>query len=258
MPSSPQTRRGRRRSSVKSTDPYPMPASVQSNCASSRRTSFSQRSSQHSTITPKTPRSLSSYDRYDDYSRLNGFADVQGIGREEDNGNGIGNLADELAEAWDEGGEGEDGEEVSQLHTDEPLENEIFIVKDYTDLTCNDNVIKILRPPAIGSACNISLSPPNSSQWTNHRRQHSQYDGSDYGDDCDLETAEGISRSLEARMAAIENLARKGTEANDSVADSVVQRVADSLKNLPSQSGVENGTSRYRVLSRYSCTEMFR
>ena len=87
-----------------------------------------------------------------------------------------------------------------------------------------------------------SLSPTKPSSRTKHRRKASQYDGSDYGSD--PEEVEGISPTLEARMAAIEHLARRGTEANGSEADTVIQRVAESLKDLGSQAGIENGASR--------------
>ena len=93
-----------------------------------------------------------------------------------------------------------------------------------------------------------SLSPPKLPARPKHRRKDSQYDGSDYGENSELEDAAGISSSLEARMATIEGLARRGTETNGSDADGVIKRVADILKDLGSQSGIENGATRYANL----------
>ena len=97
---------------------------------------------------------------------------------------------------------------------------------------------------------NTSLSPPktkskNRASKANHSRQESQYDGSDYGNDSDLEDSGGISAGLEARMAGIEALARRGTESNGSELDGVVKRTVNSLKDLGNQSGVENSATRY-------------
>ena len=77
-----------------------------------------------------------------------------------------------------------------------------------------------------------------------HRRQNSYYDGSEYGDDSDFEDATGIFPSLEARMATVESLARRGTESNGGDADMIVQRVVESLKDLGSQSGLEQSATR--------------
>ncbi|KAL8999721.1 MAG: hypothetical protein Q9169_001538 [Polycauliona sp. 2 TL-2023] len=86
-----------------------------------------------------------------------------------------------------------------------------------------------------------SLSPPEHTSQPSHT---SIYDGSDYGDDSDLEDVRGIPSSLEHRLAAIESLARRGVESNGSGADTVVVRVAESLRDLVSQTGVETGASR--------------
>ena len=54
-----------------------------------------------------------------------------------------------------------------------------------------------------------------------HHCHESQYDGSDYGNDSDLEEA-NISPSLEGQMAEIESLARRGIENNGSKNDHVI------------------------------------
>ena len=152
---------------------------------------------------------------------------------------GLGNLADELAEAWDEEEDGDRGESLeAQLNQIENHTNGFSSHEYHSDLGIYIPQVKPSAPS------NISLSPPKQPLRTKHRRVNSQYDGSDYGDESDFENTRGISPGLESQMAAIESLARRGSEANGSDQDDVVRRVADALKGLPSQSGVENGITR--------------
>lgn len=92
-----------------------------------------------------------------------------------------------------------------------------------------------------------TLSPSAAIKAKKHSRQRSLYDGSDYGDDSDLDN-EGITPALESRMAAIESLARRGIEENGSASDEVVKRVTDQLRDLGSQIAIENGATRYVVV----------
>lgn len=231
MPSSPRTPTRRRKSSATSINVSFTSPSPQSNGYHSKRGLISRRSSQNSIQSPLTPRPLSSYDR-SDYGFSNGFGN--GVGSE--SSNGLGNLADELAEAFDED---EDLGAGGQLPG--------FQYDGVGDEQNGDSVHEFCKftPPPSPSTRERSLSPPKQpTRLKHHRRQNSQYDGSDYGDDSDLEGADGISPALETRMAAIEHLARRGTEANGSDLDDVVQRVVDYLKDLGSQSNIENGASR--------------
>ena len=158
--------------------------------------------------------------------------------------NGLGNLADELAEVWDEDEECEHGESLeAQLNQAEDQSNDS--TNGYSSRNYHSDLGIDIPPPQSPAASNMSLSPPKHPIRSKHRRQNSQYDGSDYGDDSEFDNVNGITPGLESRMAAIESLARRGTEANGSDADDVVKRVANSLKELPSQSGVENGTTRH-------------
>lgn len=142
-------------------------------------------------------------------------------------GNGLGNLADELAEAWDDD---EADEEPDMNFQEVPAEVE----------TTRDSGVDVTESPAIKDTKTANLTPPNG---RNHRRQGSDYDGSDYGDDSDIESP-GIPPGLVARMDTIESLARRGTESNGSDRDGVVKRVVDGLRDLGSQSGVEGGATR--------------
>ncbi|KAL9587103.1 MAG: hypothetical protein Q9212_000470 [Teloschistes hypoglaucus] len=163
-----------------------------------------------------------------------------------DDSNGLGNLADELAEAWDDSVQhGRDSEGVA-VHDRLASGHEAQRGRPTFEVhhSFSDNVSPMLQHEVNDDR---SLSPPKQSSRTRLQRKPlnvSDYNGSDYGDSSDLETVEGISASLEHRLAAIESLARRGTESNGSAADSVFTRVAECLQNLGPQADVETGTSR--------------
>src|SRR4051812_24472182 len=107
--------------------------------------------------------------------------------------NGLGNLADELADAWDEDeaeGEGED-EDLDMNFQEIRQEGE----------TTRDSGVDVTSSP---------VQPPKSANLTpaaaakGHRRQPSEYDGSDYGGDSDLESP-GIPPGLVSRMDMVES-----------------------------------------------------
>ncbi len=186
---------------------------------------------------PLTPRPNSAHDRSrsGDWGLPNGFGNAV----DSENSNGLGNLADELAEAFEEEEEGEPGEMPEIQYDDTEANGEggqpAFQGKN------------ISISPSANHQRNLSLNHPKNSIRSNHHHKPSkasQYDGSDYGSDSDPETTSGISPSLEARMSAIESLARRGTEANSNSHDDIIARVSSHLKDLSSQAGVENGTSR--------------
>lgn len=221
--------------------------SPQINGFSDRRPYHSRTSSLYSIPSPSTPRPISSHDGRGGFGTTNRFGNVL------DSGNGLGNLADELAEAWDEEGEADtnaDADEgssgtrsdepelISNGHTGTSEELQHAHGKEITVDTA------FLSSPSPSKPSTILTSAQKPSTWINHRRQNSHYDGSEYGDDSDLEDATGISPSLEARMATVESLAGLGAESNGSDADMILQRVADSLKDLGSQSGLEQSATR--------------
>lgn len=208
-----------------------------------RRTYHSRTSSLYSIPSPSTPRPISSHD-------VRGGFDTNGsFGNALDSGIGLGNLADELAEAWEEEVDADADESLSRAYIDE------------RELICNENMgtseesqhghekkfrIDTRLPASASSAARSTnlLSPQKPSTGLKHRRQNSHYDGSEYGDDSDFEDATGIFPSLEAGMAAVESLARRGTESNGGDADMIVQRVAEFLKDLRSESGLEQSATR--------------
>ncbi|KAB8074658.1 hypothetical protein BDV29DRAFT_118943 [Aspergillus leporis] len=158
-------------------------------------------------------------------------------------GGGLGNLADELADAWEqeqEGGYGyASGQEIGNIPADSQH-------RDHSD--SEDGYHMGTRTPSSGySSERASLHPPKPKTRNGghrHRRHESQYDGSDYGNDSDLEEAADISPSLEMQMAEIESLARRGIENNGSENDYVIARVVEALRDLGGQSGIENNAMR--------------
>jgi hypothetical protein len=147
--------------------------------------------------------------------------------------NGLGNLADELAEAWDDD---EADEEPDMNFQGMPADLE----------TTKDSGVDVTELPAKNETKAVNLTPPTNGK--NYRRHGSDYDGSDYGDDSDMDSP-GMPPGLVAKMDIVESLARRGTEANGSERDGVVKRVVDGLRDLGSQSGVEGGATRYPTCS---------
>jgi hypothetical protein len=217
MPSSPQTPTHSRHTSSIS---YPTPNASD---ASPRRNS---KASIHSPYTPQR----NSLHRADSI----GIDVFSSGGAIPSNGVGLGNLADELADAWSDGEE-EEEPDMNFHEADNQVEK------------TRDSGVDVTSSPTTLKPTNLSLTLP---QGRGHRRKTSDYDGSDYGGS-DLEEEAGIPPGLMARMDLVESLARRGTENNGTERDGVVSRVVESLKDLGGQSGVEGGATRY-ILSSFN------
>ena len=179
------------------------------------------------------------------------------VGHPDDNSNnGLGNLADELADALDGSGDEdeyyEDGEGPSIIQDDEQDDNGRSAAAAGDDGVRDSGVDVAAAKNARHKANNPSLSVPPTNGRGGHRRLGSAYDGSEYGSDTDLDTA-GMPPSLVSRIDAIESLARRGTENTGGPADGVFNRLTDGLKDLGSQSSVEGSTTRYVLLLQYIC-----
>ncbi|KAF2868023.1 hypothetical protein BDV95DRAFT_501888 [Massariosphaeria phaeospora] len=210
----------------------------------SQRYSLNRRSSGYS---PVTPRSSHEFDHGSPAHHFDGGGD-----------GGLGNLADELGDVWDEeddAGEGDFGDELEPSQQDV---SDIGVALDHdgsTGKTLSQAVIPndvrdsgvAMQPSSPMGESKFALSPQAAAKARKHQRQRSLYDGSDYGDDSDLEPYQGISPGLEARMAGIESLARRGMEENGSASDQVVKRVVEQLRDLGSQTSIENGATRLKT-----------
>lgn len=147
--------------------------------------------------------------------------ELRGASGDTDAVNSMGNLADELADAFSESG-GED-----------EFDNSVDVTGETEGFQAN-------RDTGIEGAGEESLSLPHRDR-KHHRRKVSAYDGSDYGPDSDLDSS-GLPPALVVRIDAIESLARRGTESYGQ--DDVVKRVTEALRDLGSQSSVEGSASR--------------
>ncbi|RAL00506.1 uncharacterized protein BO80DRAFT_356912 [Aspergillus ibericus CBS 121593] len=158
-------------------------------------------------------------------------------------GGGLGNLADELADAWEEeeGGygyaSGQDTGVPDAQYVDRSDDEDAYHRMDTGTRTPSSDYSpeqsSSLHPP----------KPKTRNGTHRHRRHESQYDGSDYGNDSDFEEAD-MPPSLEMQMAEIESLARRGLENNGSENDFVFQRAVEALRDLGGQSGIENNAMR--------------
>lgn len=200
----------------------------------SRRQSLNRRSSGYS---PITPRSSHEFEHSSPAHHFDGGGD----------GNGLGNLADELGEIWDDDEEAMDGEFGEELDIPQDELANIGTAIEHDGSAWVDNTVNLNGVRDSGVAMESSspsrLSPEAATKTRKHTRQRSLYDGSDYGEDSDFEN-EGISPALESRMAAVESLARRGMEENGSASDQVVKRVTEQLRDLGSQIAIENGATR--------------
>ncbi|WYZ46486.1 hypothetical protein EsH8_IX_000711 [Colletotrichum jinshuiense] len=157
-----------------------------------------------------------------------------------DDGNGLGNLADELADAFSDSGE--EGEYYEDDNGTPNISVEEADGRDGAEVTRDSGVDVASLAEAGTKAKNLNLGPPPLAQ-RGHRRTGSEYDGSEYGSESDLDSP-GMLPSLVAKMDAVESLARRGTESNGGPTDGVFHRVTEGLRDLGSQAGVEGSATR--------------
>ncbi|EER29314.1 hypothetical protein D8B26_008036 [Coccidioides posadasii str. Silveira] len=167
-------------------------------------------------------------------------------------GGGLGSLADELANAWDDGYEyGYGGEDTSGLQDGEGM-----VSIDGVDSPTSDNAsyIESIHDMGIGMGGGLShgdsgsgedqLKPPRQrlKGHSRHRRHESLYDGSDYGNDSDFDEPGDMSPGLEAQMAGIDDLVRWSKA--DETSNELIDQFIGLLRELGGQAGIENSTTR--------------
>lgn len=144
---------------------------------------------------------------------------------EQEGGNGMGNLADELADALSESGDEDLGDDHS-----------------LPDATSKDEVAT--EPPLHSRATERAADNTSCLTVRSHRRAEGVfYDGSEYGSEPEFDLP-GVSPGLMAKIDSIESLARRGIENYGGSSDDVVKRVTESLRDIGSQSSVEASASR--------------
>jgi hypothetical protein len=166
-----------------------------------------------------------------------------------------GNLADELADAWNEDGVEDLGssflEGLREGSVDPTTMQEEMCHAGQMD----DGGFCSVRSPATPSRKPVldhswhspTLSSGNVKRSPTKRqsRGESRYDCSDHGNNSDLGGKEGITPGLAHEMASIEGLARNDLN-DDSVSEAggVIPRTATALKDLGAQASIENGVTR--------------
>ena len=209
--------------SFASASPHSHIVSPQYDINHSPRLFQSRRTSLYSIPSPSTSQPSCSHERQDSF----GVED-----------NGLGNLADELAEVWDDDGQGEPEEGDSELKVDG-----IDAIQNGPKDSCKiDLTAELEDSPIWKKSSSPSSSPTKRRNRPKHHRQFSRCSKSDYGGAFDAEADK--ETPLSAQMADIESLTRHGVESNGSEPDLVVQRVANSLKDLGSQASLENVATR--------------
>ncbi|MCJ1287107.1 hypothetical protein MMC26_006455 [Xylographa opegraphella] len=243
MPYSPHRRR--RSSALSFTSSSP-----QSITFTPARLSHSRKSSIQSLPTPTTPRPPSSHDR------MEGFNFSRGFGGSAEAENGLGNLADELAEAWDEGDEGEEEEDVSSIKAEE---EDVSSIKAEDEGLCvrgaEESLLLLSLDPDEKDIIGVAISSKSKEKWLNTReppeygmqpkpqRKETAYNSPDNSEHVEIEELE-IPASLETRMAVIHALAKQGAVLTGMEANSVFVRITDSLKDLTAQADVESHSTR--------------
>lgn len=166
-----------------------------------------------------------------------------------DHANGLGNLADELAEAWDEDGEGvKENNEVEKQEI--PYIGKAAALQDSSLFDHDDGSGRNYGPKLTPTSPVISKMSPYlayTSTSQRYNRKKSQAHGEDDLYQSDTENIARISSLLDARMAAIESLASWSSESQFGDVDPIVGRVANSLKNLGSLTVLEDGASRLDI-----------
>lgn len=173
--------------------------------------------------------------------------------------NGLGNLADELEQAWDDEEEGQSS--FLEGLREGNVEQESSIRDFQSPYEMNDmhdfGFGMVMQTPQQGEpdvqsptlrVPQISKSfEPKPSKKPGHQRHESAYDGSDYGPDSDVDDQDDVlSPVLRKRMRDIENLTRMCVNPEDAVSEGggTVRRMIQGLKDLGAQSNIEYGVTR--------------
>ncbi|PHH69824.1 hypothetical protein CDD83_5601 [Cordyceps sp. RAO-2017] len=170
--------------------------------------------------------------------------DLSGLAAGGPTSEGLGNLADELADAFSESGE-EDYNDPCPGGTLSPADHLASASgRESKSPVKSVNAIGIRDAAMLKNYGEFGggLSIPELAKQT-HQRKGSEYDGSEFGSESVLDFA-GMSPTLITKIDAIESLARRGTESYGGPADNVFQRLTAGLKDLGPQSTVEGNASR--------------
>ena len=196
---------------------------------SSGRPPHSRKSSMQSLNSPTTPFTPSTYDRNTELGYPNENLNMGSAA------NGLGSLADELAEEeWDE-----DEEILEEEDGDSGLTNG-------TSNNLNG------RAGNTGGSPSHSLRSPTSKRRRNRRRSTRSNLSAFSNESDDIDESQIISSELEQQIAEIERLSKQDISQTDRSQD-VFLRVESYLKDLGSQATMESHTTRYVPVSLPLC-----
>lgn len=240
-PTSPSTPSRKRRSirlpSIQSDSESFSPISYTYGSANANK-SHSRKSSQSSFLqfSPITPRPTSSRSKRPSSSRLSIGSNISaGL----TSNPGLGNLADELEEAWDSDNE----TDIVSLEGLQEAPNGL-----HSPVSIHSNGMAP-RSPTRGLLEPPEKPPSPSKQWASmgtHFKTESLYDGSDYGPSSDDEAFDKIAPSLQRKMHDLEEISRISSN-TDALSESggVIPRTAEALRDsLNTQNAIENIVSR--------------
>ena len=167
---------------------------------------------------------------------------------------GLGNLADELGETW--------GQEDSGVQSSSFLQGLREGSLEAAQNPVSPSALGQTEFPPPGSvqspvstssetyqtlsAMLSPLEPPKPPRNTRHRRDESQYDGSDYGPESESDDFTNIPPSFAKRLREFERVTRFSMNTEDTLSEDggVLKRTTRALKDLGPQTGIENGCTR--------------
>ena len=265
QPTSPTTPSKKRRSSRLSSFDVPQDASpspyTSGTTSGTSATNFSRRSSRTSQTSyqpqsPVTPRPTSSRSkRHSLRRRRSSRASINSISSFREQSNGLGNLADELNQVWDE----QDPEQQGSSFLDGLREGDSVTqiqspcdINDMHDFGFSNTSVHSHLPQDTGSTLQVPNSPQKpikpqpQRRKSTHQRTESAYDGSDYGSEHDEDELSAFPPLLRKRLREIERLTREFEDADSvSEAGGVVKRMVAGLRDLgPPQSNIEYGLTK--------------
>ncbi|EXJ56689.1 hypothetical protein A1O7_07033 [Cladophialophora yegresii CBS 114405] len=172
--------------------------------------------------------------------------------------NGMGNLADELEQAWDDEVDEEEGQSIFLEGLREgDVAQDSSMMRDNQSPMHDLGFGMVSQSPrdqinGLSPTANVPLNrrdsqPPEPKKPGAHQRHESAYDGSDYGPESEAEQEdETLSPMLRKRLRDIENLTRMCVNPEDAVSEGggTVRRVISGLKDLGPQANIEYGVTR--------------
>jgi hypothetical protein len=164
-------------------------------------------------------------------------------------GGGLGNLADELENAYEDEGD-EESNFLEGLREGESLQDNSALYDLRSPDGMNGNHTNMLQSPlspGLRAPQNRRQSQNQIRKDSGHQRQDSAYDGSDYGPESESEREDdSCPPILRKRIRDLESLTRACINPEDAVSEGggTVRRTIQGLKDLGPQANIEYGTTR--------------